>query len=102
MHNVGFLGRWGTHACPQCLPSDTVPIRPVMTMTPFYVGFITPRNFLGDDTLGQGTSGAWHVLPSISVVDSVTCLRYAECSRAPDYIINGHGFPMQTISCTWR
>ena len=26
-HNVGFLGRWGTHACPQCLPSDTVPIR---------------------------------------------------------------------------
>ena len=25
--NVGFLGRWGTHACPQCLPSDIVPIR---------------------------------------------------------------------------
>ena len=25
--NVGFLGRWGTCACPQCLPSDTVPIR---------------------------------------------------------------------------
>ena len=51
MRNAGFLGRWGTHACPQCLPSDTVPIRsstmpclnglvnahyqarPVMTMT---------------------------------------------------------------------
>ena len=27
MRNVGFLGRWGTHACPQCLPSGTVPIR---------------------------------------------------------------------------
>ena len=25
--NMGFLGRWGTYACPQCLPSDTVPIR---------------------------------------------------------------------------
>ena len=33
---------------------------------------------------------------------SVTCLRYAECSRAPDYIINGYGCPMQTISCTLR
>ena len=27
MRNIGFLGRWGTCACPQCLPSDTVPIR---------------------------------------------------------------------------
>ena len=27
MCNVGFLGRWGMYACPQCLPSDTVPIR---------------------------------------------------------------------------
>ena len=26
-------------------------------------------------------------VPSISMVDSVTCLRYAECSRAPGYII---------------
>ena len=25
--NIGFLGRWGTYACPQCLPSDIVPIR---------------------------------------------------------------------------
>ena len=24
---VPRLGRWGTYACPQCLPSDTVPIR---------------------------------------------------------------------------
>ena len=24
---IGFLGRWGTYACPQCLPSDIVPIR---------------------------------------------------------------------------
>ena len=22
--NIGFLGRWGTYACPQCLPSDMV------------------------------------------------------------------------------
>ena len=27
MLNIGFLGRWCKHACPQCLPSDTVPIR---------------------------------------------------------------------------
>ena len=27
MRNIGFLGRWGTYACPQCLPSDIVPIR---------------------------------------------------------------------------
>ena len=27
MRNIGFLGRKGTYACPQCLPSDTVPIR---------------------------------------------------------------------------
>ena len=26
-YKIGFLGRWGTYACPQCLPSDTVPIR---------------------------------------------------------------------------
>ena len=25
--NIGFLGRWGTYACPQCLSSDIVPIR---------------------------------------------------------------------------
>ena len=24
MRNIGFLGRWGTYACPQCLPSGTV------------------------------------------------------------------------------
>ena len=63
---------------------------------------IEPSLVMPDSTLGQGTFGTWHILPSISMVDSVTCLRYAECSRAPDYIINGYGFPMQTISCTWR
>ena len=31
----------------------------------------------------------------------VACLRHAECSRAPDYITNGHGSPMQTAGCTW-
>ena len=53
-------------------------------------------------TLVQGTFGTWHILASISMVDSVACLRYAECSRAPDYITNGYGSPMQTTSCTWR
>jgi hypothetical protein len=28
-----------------------------------------------DDTLGQGSFGTWHVLPSTSMVDSVTGLR---------------------------
>ena len=28
-----------------------------------------------------------HILPSISMVDSVACLRYAECSRAPGHVI---------------
>ena len=37
---------------------------------------------------GQGSFGTWHILPSTSMVDSVTGLRYAECSRAPDYITN--------------
>ena len=36
----------------------------------------------------------WGRVPSvhgISMVDSVTCdIRYAECSRAPGYIINGY------------
>ena len=59
--------------------------RPVMTMTSS-----------GDDTLGQGFFGTWDTLPSISMVDSVSCLRYAERSRAPDCITNGHGSPMQT------
>ena len=27
---------------------------------------------------------------------------HVECSRAPGYIINGHGYLMQTISCTRR
>ena len=35
------------------------------------------------------------------MVVSVSCLRYAECSRAPDYITNGYGSPMQTTRCTW-
>ena len=42
--------------------------------------------YMGDVTLGQGTFGTWYILPSTSMVDSVTGLRYAECSRAPDYI----------------
>ena len=45
----------------------------------------------GDASLGQGSFGTWHILPSISMVDSVTCLHYAdfyhaECSHAPGYI----------------
>ena len=58
-------------------------------------------SLFADDTLGQGFFGTWYILPSTSMVDSVTGLRYAECSRAPHYITNGYGFPMQTTSCTW-
>ena len=50
-------------------------------------------------TLGQGTFGTWYILPSTSMADSVTGLRYAECSRAPDYITNEYGSPMQTTNC---
>ena len=46
------------------------------------------RTLFGDATLGQGTFGTWSILPSTSMVDSVTGLRYAECSRAPDYVTN--------------
>ena len=35
------------------------------------------------------------------MADQLTGLRHAECSRAPDYITNGHGYPKQTTSCTW-
>ena len=66
--------------------------RSVMTFAP-YMGYVT---------LGQGTFGTWYMLPSnYSMVDSVTGLRFAERSRAPHHITNGHGFPMQTTSCTW-
>ena len=48
--------------------------------------FLIPPKKLHYDTLGQGSFGTWYVLlPSISMVDSVACLRYVECSRAPDY-----------------
>ena len=57
--------------------------------------------FLGDDTLGQGSFGTWYTLPSTSMVDSVTGLRYAECSRAPRHVTDGHGCPMQTTSYAW-
>ena len=43
---------------------------------------------------GVGFSSVHRILPSISMVDSVSCLRYAQCSRAPDYITNGYGSPM--------
>ena len=36
-----------------------------------------------------------------SMVDSVSCLRHAECSRAPDHVTDGCGHPKQTTSCTW-
>ena len=32
---------------------------------------------------------SWYILPSTSMVDSVTGLRYAECSRTPDYTTHG-------------
>ena len=77
-------------------------VGPKRCRTPWCLRVRLSSTLFGDDTLGQGTSGTWHILPSISMFDSVTCLRYAECSRAPDYIINGYGYPMQTISGTWR
>ena len=39
---------------------------------------------------------------STGMVDSVTGLRCAERSRAPDHVTDGHGCPMQTVGCTWR
>ena len=54
--------------------------RPVITIAPRYpsqTSAIPYHTLFGDATLGQGTSGAWHVLPSISMTDSVTRLRYA-------------------------
>ena len=65
--------------------------RSVMTFAPY----------MGDVTLGQGAFGAWHALRSISMVDSVACMRYAERSRAPDCVADGYGSPMQTAGCTW-
>ena len=53
----------------------------------------------GDDTLGQGSFGTWYALPSTSMVDSVTGLRYAECSRAPDYINIGFLGRCGTYAC---
>ena len=55
----------------------------------------------GQGSFGSSAASTQVTLPSISMVDSVACLRCAERSRAPDYITNGHGFPMQTASCTW-
>ena len=49
--------------------------------------------------LGQGTFGAWHVLLSASMVDLVTGLRYAECSRAPDYVNVGFLGRWGTYAC---
>ena len=72
--------------------------------TPYLLPSPTSDNnstLFGDATLVQGSFGTWYILPSTSMVDSVTGLRYAECSRAPDYITNGYGSPMQTTSCTW-
>ena len=40
----------------------------------------------GDETLGQGSFGTWDMPPSASMVDSVSCLCYAECSRVPDHV----------------
>ena len=55
----------------------------------------------GDATLGQGffRIRTWYVLPSTSMVDSVTGLRYAECSRAPDYINIGFLERWGTYAC---
>ena len=77
MRSIGFLGRWGTCACPQCLPSDIVPIRSwTWTLRPpdirhrhlpyhtvpsisTYVGFITP----------------WEVAPGVTLLLWLLCWR---------------------------
>ena len=98
-------GKSLTIPCTHLLPSSR-PLVHLHKPLPYHVIPSPPSDnndtLFGDDTLGQGTFGTWHILPSISMVDSVTCLRYVDCSRAPDYIIKGYDFPMQTISCTWR
>ena len=57
--------------CKQIAPGLLPPL------LPFYPA--TNDTLFGDDTLGHGSFGTWHILPSISMVDSVACLRYAEC-----------------------
>ena len=41
-------------------------------------------------SLAQASTVPQYVLPSTSMVDSVTGLRYAECSHAPDYVTDGY------------
>ena len=38
MRNIGFLGRWSTYACPQCLPSGSVPIRSIRAFVSLLCG----------------------------------------------------------------
>ena len=40
-------------------------------------------SLFADDTLRQGFFGTWYMLPSISMADSVACLRYAEFPVPP-------------------
>ena len=68
------------------MPPHTTQSHPALTRT---CSVMTFAPFMGDVTLGQGSFGTcWYMLPSASMVDSVTGLRYAECSRAPDYVAN--------------
>ena len=56
-------------------------------------------SIFADDTLEQGSFGTWSILPSTSMADSVTGLRYAECSHAPDYINIGYLGRWGTHAC---
>ena len=60
--------------------------------------------FSGDDTLGQGSFGTQDVLPSTrrwTQAEQFRANAMPSVPVPPDYITNGHGFPMQTTSCTW-
>ena len=68
---------------------SSVQFSPLQTLLPSPPSDDVCAHF-GDTTLGQGTFGAWHVLPSISMVESVTCLRCSYTRAfpwAPGYII---------------
>ena len=66
------------------------------------ITIIWPNSFMNKNRLllhfYHTMPGTWSVLPSTSMIDSVTGLRHAKSSRAPDYITNGCGPPMQTTS----
>ena len=87
----------GVRSAPTCLgmPESSNPA----TSTRFVASVCPALTFSDTYILGQGSFGAWYILPSTSMVDSVTGLRYAECSRAPHYINIGFLGRWGTYAC---